>query len=252
MQICQRNKDHRIKIQSLYLTRTKKTNEKIEFDSKNVTASSAESIFSDSKDTRAGKKNEPEEASTNIYLQKRPEIDLFKAIFEDSDEEEEPENIEKESPSEAEETTTPDVIKEVSTQATVIPSSISNINMKDISRYLEVKDDDEIAPAKYPEMPEPTAKIVFRKPGSSVNEKIESGVDNVEPKIEKFSSLIKSLIRDVSSDDSSGSGSSEASYEEVSVSSKSKNQKKKKDKKKKKKKKNSNKKSKKSHKKDKA
>lgn len=46
-----------------------KTNEKIEFDSKNVTASSAESIFSDSKDTRAGKKNEPEEASTNIYLQ---------------------------------------------------------------------------------------------------------------------------------------------------------------------------------------
>lgn len=197
---------------------------------------------------------------------------MFKAIFEDEDEEEEEEpeeeaNIES---SGEESMASPEPEKASLPASSIIQSSIGNISMKDISRYLgksgEIDSESEEKPNNEPIV----GKIMFKKP--SAREPVaeadkpkdttgdvilldgpKSAVvagSEVAPDISKFTSLIRSLVAQKGSDTESESDSSsgQSEYEEVSASSKKS---KKSRKSKKKKKKHHKKKSKKSHKSDK-
>lgn len=187
-------------------------------------------------------KDEEEElemTSDNIYLQERPAIDLFKTIFEDEDDEEEEAPVEPEPEPESEpemeveeeavvEVKKPDAsVKAKPTE--VIASSIGGFNFKDVSRYLDKREDEEEENSDYLSVKTSQAqassepKILFRKKEPKVEK---------EPEAVRFSKLLKTLVSKTSTagaeaksssdnDDDSSSSSSSASeeivYEEFSV-----------------------------------
>ena len=70
-------------------------------------------------------------------MQERPSVDLFKAIFEDEDEEEENNEEKKESENEEEEENEKmEYSEEIKEKTTIVPSSFSQINVKDVNKYL--------------------------------------------------------------------------------------------------------------------
>jgi len=107
-------------------------------------------------------------------LKERPaEIDLFKAIFEDEDEEDEEDEEEEEE--EEEEVKSEEVVVDAGLGSgggqvaapEVVASSIGGINVKDISRYLSRKDDEDEARGEERTEEAAVEKIVFRKPTGS-------------------------------------------------------------------------------------
>jgi len=105
-------------------------------------------------------------------LKERPaEIDLFKAIFEDEDEEEEEDDEE----AEEEEVKSEEVVVDAGLGSgggqvaapEVVASSIGGINVKDISRYLSRRDDEDEARGEERTEEAAVEKIVFRKPTAS-------------------------------------------------------------------------------------
>lgn len=230
------------------LVQSESKNEKIEFETKNDSSTLKKpSIFDDHKShVNEESTKEKEELKNNIYLQERPvEIDFFKAIFEESEEEEEENNEEQnkmdQNVSSSDESinedsldikTATDAISNNSKQINSIPSSISNINLKDLNRYLSKTDDKQETNEVISTESEP-AKIVFKKPGSIKND--VTTVETTGPS--KFSNLIRNLVKQQSESSDSNNSSSGNSYEEISISKKKKKKSKKSKKKNKKKKK---------------
>ena len=128
--------------------------------------------------------------------------------------------------------TATDAISNNSKQINSIPSSISNINLKDLNRYLSKTDDKQETNEVISTESEP-AKIVFKKPGSIKND--VTTVETTGPS--KFSNLIRNLVKQQSESSDSNNSSSGNSYEEISISKKKKKKSKKSKKKNKKKKK---------------
>jgi len=108
-----------------------------------------------------------------LFLKERPaEIDLFKAIFEDEgeeeEEEEEDEGVEEEEVKREEDEVVVDESRGGQVAAPeVVASSIGGINVKDISRYLSRRDDEDEARGEERTEEAAVGKIVFRKPTAS-------------------------------------------------------------------------------------
>ena len=164
---------------------------------------------------------------------------MFKAIFEnDEDEnEDEEEKFNKDEEIEIDEDVQEiEPIKKVEPTKNLItiPSSISGINISEVNKYLRPGKDD----AEEEERPQ---KIIFKKPGSTVETEIKKN-NNIDspslPEPLKFLQIVKTLAKkseksDSDSSTSSGSDSVEFVYEEVSAEKSKKSSKKKKKKKKK-------------------
>ncbi len=151
---------------------------------------------------------------------------MFKAIFEDDDDEEETpketthsEVVDDDNEDGEEKNTQSDYL--LSKQNTsVIPSTISEINLNDVKKYLTTGNCEE------------NKKIIFRKPGDSPssviknqeNEKIifkkPTESSNKTSEVALFSKLVKGLVTKSSSSSSSSETSSveEIVYEEFSIS----------------------------------
>jgi hypothetical protein len=166
-----------------------------------------------------------------LIIKERPEIDLFKAIFENEEEEndddvnqdeaEEEENEDELEHGKDDQNDNKNIINQENT--TLIPSSFSGVNLNQINKYLN-----ENETVKMDQVENENNKILFKKPMQKVEEKKEKF-----PEITRFSNLVKELVKKVesSSDTSSQSSFSSDEYEEVSISKKSSHKKKKKKKK---------------------
>ncbi|CAF0703112.1 unnamed protein product [Brachionus calyciflorus] len=219
-------------VKTVTLSSSEKSSEetvnKIEFESNRIEEQKQKSDFFERIDDSQNKISEEfqvNQLKENVYLQERPEFDMFKAIFEDDDEE--PAENEEEKLEEEDEVhkITSETIDETQVdKTTIVSSSIPNIDVQKVSRFLNEDKDIEIVKEVKP-----------------------------IPESVKFNQIVKSLAKKEdsstsSSDSSSSSTSSEGEYvyEEVSISKKKSHKKKEKSKKKKK---HHKKKSKKSHKK---
>ncbi len=119
-----------------------------------------------------------------LNFKERPvEIDLFKAIFEDEEDNEGEDQSEEEDVLVEDDKGKGEVIavdeeekvnrNRLDTVPEVVASSIGSINVKDISRYLSKKDGEEDEDEKNIDEPNSVEKIVFRKPQSGL--KIKNG-----------------------------------------------------------------------------
>ncbi|RNA32987.1 G patch domain-containing 1-like, partial [Brachionus plicatilis] len=119
---------------------------KIEFESKTKEVSEKSSDFFEKIQDMPETKTEKTISNENVYLQERPDFDMFKAIFENEEDNEEIEETMELEESEKDKIVQCEVIEELPKEKITVPSSVSNIDVEKINRYLN--DDTDIIEIK--------------------------------------------------------------------------------------------------------
>ena len=220
---------------------------KIEFETKKAQVDSVKTDFSvlaeeikpgNTEEDKTASDLAPSQNKTNVYMQERPDFDMFKAIFENEDDDDDEEKNEAQTMQTRSETSDREeddgVIemvfdtKKPSQIESTVPSSIDQIKFKDLSKYLKPSKDNRNDYAD-----------------EEVDEEMPKKLDkaaSVLPEKLKFTQLVKSLASKTEKSDADSSSSSSSSndsdieivYEEKSISSSKKSHKKSSKKKKKK------------------
>lgn len=221
------------------------TKDKIEFETKIIDndKKSKKSAFSfeaamSSEDVDAKEASSKDLNKSNVYLQERPSFDLFKAIFENENDEEETNEEEKEDESDVEVISGDNDFKiaepKIGQIETTVASSLNQIKYKDLSKYLsntdrEKQDEEEKNTSTISLPPALPDKIKFTQLVKSLATKSKTGKSSSSDDEEKR--------EDEDSSEDSDDSEIQIVYEEVSISSNKKSHKKKSKKSKKKKKK---------------